>query len=86
MPGVPADRSLFSRMVQGSKFFSPSRRCSAPLHLNQIAHHFAQLLIGAAKLGDFIGARGAFSCPPLLCARFLLTHQKLFFVQAQLFK
>ena len=26
MPGGPADRSLFSRMVQGSKFFSPRRR------------------------------------------------------------
>ena len=25
MPGAPAERSLFSRMVQGSKSFSPSR-------------------------------------------------------------
>ena len=26
MPGVPADRSLFSRMVHGSKFLMPRRR------------------------------------------------------------
>ena len=26
MPGGPADRSLLSKIVQGSKFFSPRRR------------------------------------------------------------